>query len=80
MKSGLMFLKRELIFFSRRRGKPVYDGEHMQRETFRQKDWETDRILNLVLCERLGWNTLNIRAKDRKGRFKHEAVFKASFF
>lgn len=25
------------------------EGEHLWGETFRQKDWEKDRILNLVL-------------------------------
>lgn len=25
------------------------EGEHSKGETFRQKDWEKDRILNLVL-------------------------------
>ena len=42
------------------------DGERMQGETFRQKDWETYHILNLVLYGKAYFLKHIIRAKDRK--------------
>lgn len=45
----MMFLKRELEYPTAEEASRAYDGERMQGETFRQKDWETYHILNLVL-------------------------------
>lgn len=45
----MMFLKRELEYPAAEEASRACDGERMQGETFRQKDWEKDRILNLVL-------------------------------
>lgn len=45
-----------MMFFKREPGRPaaeeashVYEGERVRGETFRQKDWGTYHILNLVL-------------------------------
>ena len=62
----MMFLKRELEYPTAEEASRAYDGERMQGETFRQKDWETYRILNLVLYGKAYFLTHIIRAKDRK--------------
>ena len=61
-----MFLKRELEYPTAEEASRAYDGERMQGETFRQKDWETYRILNLVLYDMAYFLKHIIRAKDRK--------------
>ena len=45
----MMFLKRELEYPAAEEASRACDGEIMLGETFRQKDWETYHILNLVL-------------------------------
>ena len=49
---GMMFSKRELNGSAAEEASRACDGERMQGETFRQKDWETYHILNLVLCDK----------------------------
>ena len=46
---GMMFSKRELNGSAAEEASRTDEGEHLAGETFRQKDWEKDRILNLVL-------------------------------
>ena len=41
-------------------------------ETFRQKDWKTDHILNLVLYDKAFKDIY--QGKDRKGRLTHTVV------
>ena len=62
----MMFLKRELEYPTAEEASRAYDGERMQGETFRQKDWETYRILNLVLYGKAYFLKHIIRAIDRK--------------
>lgn len=62
----MMFLKRELEYPAAEEASRACDGERMQGETFRQKDWETYRILNLVLYGKAYFLKHIIRAKDRK--------------
>lgn len=62
----MMFLKRELGYPTAEEASRTCDGERMQGETFRQKDWETYRILNLVLYGKAYFLKHIIRAKDRK--------------
>lgn len=44
-----MFFKRELSNSTAEEASHVYEGERKRGETFRQKDWRTYHILNLVL-------------------------------
>ena len=62
----MMFLKRELEYPTAEEASRAYDGERMQGETFRQKDWETYRILNLVMYGKAYFLKHIIRAKDSK--------------
>lgn len=61
-----MFSKRESSD-GRRRGKPF------RGETFRQKDWETDHILNLVLYDKAFKRYISGQ-KTGKGRLTHTVV------
>lgn len=69
---GLKFSKRELDDSAAEEASRMYAGEHISGETFRQKDWKTYHILNLVLYD-MAWPNIYLSGqKTGRTTYAHD--------